>query len=152
MDIQLMAYPPIVRRLVLCLGMLGVSALLLGVTGCTEEGPPIFQVTGRVTHDGEPVGQGVVLFIDDQGFGTSANLRADGTFELASHHGGGIPLGEYHVAITPPDDDYDYDAPEAAGSAEDFPNIPSRYQDVSTSDLTFTITEGENHFEIELSD
>ncbi len=125
----------------------GLVVLLLGLMGCSDGATPVFSVTGRVTFEGEPVTEGVVLFVAETGFGTSAPLGPDGSFDLLSHHGAGIPTGTYQVAITPPDEDDDYDSDTPT---RDYPNIPERYRDLETSELVFTVTDEQNHFEIDM--
>ncbi len=121
--------------------------LVISGVGCSNDRPEIVAVSGRVTFQGEPVSEGVVLFVSETSFGTSAGIETDGSFTLLSHYGQGIPLGQYQVAVTPPDDDEEEDASPAIDS---YPNIPQKYRDLATSELVFTVTEGENHFEIDL--
>ncbi|HBE68517.1 MAG TPA: hypothetical protein DDW52_10255, partial [Planctomycetaceae bacterium] len=67
--------------------------------GC---GSNVAPVTGKVTLDGEPVEGAIVAFSPDGGTGTSgaAISGADGTYELVSSLGGGVPPGKYKIAIT----------------------------------------------------
>jgi len=125
--------------------------LLLGsFLGCSEAGPPIAAVTGIVTFQGAPVPDGVVIFISDSGFGSSAALQPDGTYLVQSHHGKGIPLGEYSVIVTPPEEP---DLPEGSPPVKrnEYKNIPKKFRQFETSPLRMTVRqEKENVFNIEM--
>ncbi len=69
--------------------------IVLSVTGCFQSGPPIAEVSGKVTFQGQPVTEGVVNFVSESGFGARATLGTDGSYRLRSHHGNGIPLDNY---------------------------------------------------------
>jgi hypothetical protein len=129
-----------------------VASFVLGslLLGCGPSGPPIAQVSGKVTSNGQPVPVGEVIFITDAGYGSSGSLRDDGTFLLVSHLGKGIPPGEYMVAVTPPDPDSVPESERAALRALNFDNIPARYRNFSTSGLTAVVEEGANYFEFDL--
>lgn len=59
------------------------------------------QVTGVVTLDGRPLTDATISFTDlKNGFGASAALRSDGTFEVATLKGGMKP-GTYSIAVMP---------------------------------------------------
>ena len=105
--------------------------------GCGQ-GNPTGSISGKVTHNGEPLTTGVVMFLDsDAGIGASAELDADGVYEVLS-----LPTGQYQVAIQAPP----APSPEevASGAQLEKLEIPDKYLDPQTSGLTATITEGEN--------
>lgn len=116
------------------------------ISGCGPSGPPIAEVSGKVTYQGEPVTVGEVIFISDAGYGSSGSLRQDGSFSLVTQHGAGVPLGEYQVAITPPDPD---DLPEHMDEMT-FDNIPEKYHHFGSSGLTAVVEPGQNFFEFEM--
>ncbi len=82
------------------------AAVLFGLSSwmlpAAYEPPPLVEVTGRVTVDGQPLADAVVFFhpINDQGRGGTAVTDSDGRYVLrysASHRG--IPPGLYRVQI-----------------------------------------------------
>lgn len=80
-----------------------------------------------------------------------ARLKEDGSYEVLTTQGAGLPLGEYQVTVTPP--------PRAAGLSESGfvelaevdAKIPQKYRDNKTSGLTLTVKEGENLLNIEMT-
>ncbi len=120
-------------------------AAVVSIGGCGSRGVPVARVSGRVTFRGEPVALGEVIFLSDAGYGSSSPLNEDGTFTLVSEHGRGIPLGEYAVAITPPDPD---EFPDPDGMK--FRNIPEKYRHFGSSGLTAVVESGSNVFEFHL--
>src|SRR5213078_1014364 len=75
-------------------------SLLAGVAGCSAKS--LGTAKGKVTLDGQPVSKGSVLFLSDDGTRTVMNsLAADGTFEMRTHEGAGLPPGKYFVAVSP---------------------------------------------------
>ncbi|MEX1223721.1 MAG: hypothetical protein WEA31_04155 [Pirellulales bacterium] len=49
--------------------MLCLAAFVLALVGCSDDGPPRYQVHGRVTYDGRPVPAGRVIFEPDAAAG-----------------------------------------------------------------------------------
>lgn len=142
------------------------------LVGC---GSPVAPVTGKVTLDGDPVEGAIVAFSPDGGTGTSgaAKTGADGTYELVSSLGGGVPPGKYKIAITtqkpaeqPADaaeseEDAEYNGGSASegydqmaeGENDDYADkwketIPAKYNTEST--LMEEVTSGENTINFEL--
>ena len=129
-------------------GDLRPAAILLLCTcsiaaGCSEDGPAIGELSGTVTFEGQPVTDGIINFESAAGFGVSVPLTAEGTFELASQYGSGIPQGSYRVSVTPPPPPVDPSQPAGgtSGPPPDPKNIPRKYRDFSTSGLTVEVTE-----------
>jgi hypothetical protein len=95
---------------------LSIAIGLVFVAGCQDgkpkgELPPLHPVKGKVVKNGQPVGGGSVRFKiepDDLDLVVSAEVKADGTFELHSSHaqsqknGTGAPAGTYSVMYFPP--------------------------------------------------
>jgi len=117
--------------------LLCVIVLIAGCSG----GDPVASVTGKVTVDGEPVTEGMVLFLSEKGAGGSGELQADGTYTLQ------CPPGQYKVAVAPPESTDPTPAPAKPPEEGD---IPYQYQDVGSSGLTAELAEGENTFDIPL--
>ena len=127
-----------------------LAAIVLGVTGC-DRGPPISEVSGKVTFQGQPVSEGVINFASESGFGAQARLAADGSYSLRSHHGKGIPLGSYKVSIAPPPfDPVPADLSKPPAERPQYPDIPARYRSFDTSGLTAEVREGGNVFEFDM--
>lgn len=115
--------------------------------GCGQRATPRGTIRGKVTLDGRPISSAVIVFENlSQGISQSANLAADGTYEMRTHEGAGIVVGEYHVAIRPGTigtGEVPLVAnPKASPIAPS--DIPDRYQHPATSQLTVTVVEGNN--------
>jgi len=116
------------------------AALLVFVVGCAGGDVPNLakDVTGRVTLNGQPVADAVVLFEPQSGRPSSGKTDADGRFVLyySETHTGAVP-GQHIVRVSKME--------EEAGQEL----IPERYNFGST--LTETVTmDGPNDFTIEL--
>lgn len=119
--------------------------------GC-DDPETLGRVYGRVTYLGEPVTAGILVFSNHQaGVHMTAELNADGTYELQTAGGFGLPFGTYQVAINPP-----LAEPPVLGAPAPPPrvlspsNIPLQYRELETSGLSITVGEGENPFDIEM--
>lgn len=73
------------------------------ITGCGTDGPTAYHVSGAVTHDGQPIPRGTVMFQPDTSKGTSGAagiaLIRDGRYDTAAEGGKGIAGGDYRVRI-----------------------------------------------------
>ena len=131
------------------------KALLLGlaslsIAGC-ERGEELGKIRGRVTFQGAPVTEGLVVFSNAQkGIFMTAVLNVDGSYVVTSARGRGLPLGQYRVFVTPPIDEPKLGPNFEPPPIKPFPNIPQRYRDVKTSELTLEVKQGENVFDIEM--
>jgi hypothetical protein len=127
---------------------LALCSLLL-LSGCNR-GEPLYPVHGKVTlQDGSPLAGGTLEFErEGAATGAVANVEADGAYELmTTEEGDGAPQGKYRVRLFPPETAADDpDAPAAARRAA--PLVPRRYQEFATSGLTYTVTDGDNEFNI----
>lgn len=120
------------------------SALLLVVLAGCDSGPPMGQVSGKVTLDNQPIkGLEVNFSPQDAKLGTTATgyTQADGTYTL--YYPGseeGAPAGDYIVSIAP-----------GEGGEEGGPQvqIPAKYN--SASELRRTVKPGQNQFDFELT-
>ena len=96
---------------------LAVLAVLAAAVGCADEPPPdLHPLTGTVTHRGQPVTAGGLLFAPEEGgWGgviVNANVEPDGSFaaqtEKVTGRGTtarpGIRPGRYKVTYNPPGD------------------------------------------------
>ena len=126
---------------------LGVAAclicLLSGCGGARAESQPMGAVSGTVTLKGQPLTDCRVNFISQQGgSGAGGDLQPDGSFSFE----GPIPTGTYSVFITLPE----IFTPAQAQSKSGLASVPKKYHSQSTSDLTATVTEGDNNLTLEL--
>ena len=120
--------------------------------GCGgEDTPPISTVTGRVTFGGEPVGEGSISFLSEDGKGGNAELQEDGTFSLTSQYGEGIQAGSYKVMISPPPDEafVAIDDPNPPAPKE-YPQIPEKYRSYATSGFTAEVGDDSRSFDFDM--
>ena len=126
--------------------------LMAGVVaaGCGPTAPPRGVVKGRVTLGKSQVTGATVFFENaSAGVGMNAPLAADGSYEVRSYLGDGLPPGTYKVAVLPggimTPEEQGPKATEAKASRPK-PNsaIPERYHKTSTSGLSVEVKEGDN--------
>jgi hypothetical protein len=139
-----------VNRQTVCACAVSAAALVSGCGG--DDGPVKYEVTGTVTVNGEPLDEGDIRFLPEDGRGTVGATRiTDGAFTLMSEAGakrveirsakeregtGGLPRTQPPGAMMLP------------GNLR-FETIPKMYNQEST--LTAEVTSnGENHFEFRL--
>jgi hypothetical protein len=125
-------------------------ASLLLLAGCNE-GPVVGEVSGKVTYRGQPVSEGRVSFTHvEAGYGADALLESDGTFVVETAEGG-LPVGEYRVAITPliVMDSSDPNTPPV-GVEKAARDIPQKYRDESSSGFTAMVVKGKNDVTFEM--
>ena len=107
-------------------------------------------VAGKVTFQGKPVTAGMIRFSNTQApVDMLARLGPDGYYEVIRGHGPGLPEGTYQVAIVPPRPDRPL-GPMAPSKPVEFPNIPEKYRQPSTSGLTLTVKPGRNNFDVDM--
>lgn len=128
--------------------VLALSAIVLA--GCkpkAERG----RIFGKVSFKGEPVGEGLVLFSDSsQGVNMTADIKPDGTYEITTAEGVGLPIGTYKVCVCPPLVNPTM-GPAPPPKPKEYPNIPKKYRRFETAGLTTTIQQGKNPFDIEMT-
>ena len=95
-------------RIVVPLAALGLGAALVGLPGgCSRKAAPAAAtVRGKVTFQGQPLAEGLIVFSPDSergGNGKPArgDLGPDGRFQLTLAGESTIPAGWYRVAIAP---------------------------------------------------
>ena len=135
-------------------GVVCALAWIVGQVGCGGE--PVGTVQGKVTYRQAPVATGSVIFQNADGtVAMSANLNADGTYQVKSADRDGLPPGQYKVAISP----------GVIGSGEVVlatmpgqapvgpPPVPAKYHSPENSGLSATVAAGTNPpFNFELTD
>jgi hypothetical protein len=88
------------------LALFPASALII-LVGCSyDNGLQLGRVHGKVTYKGEPVKNGTVFFMPDEGKGTigpsaTASLRDDGTYVASTDYAGdGVIVGSHKIGLT----------------------------------------------------
>lgn len=134
-----------------------VVLLLLAIgtlPGCGKSGPPLAQVSGKVTLNDKLVKSGVVIFQSEDGL---ANVMDDideqGNYELKTHDAAGIAPGKYKVSLKPAAPVLD--TPPLADDGQRNPvqldkTIPMRYYDAATSGLTVEVTLEKSQYDLQL--
>lgn len=130
---------------------------LLSLCGCGST-EPRGTATGKVTMNGTPLQEGTISFENQaKGIALSGQIRPDGSFQLASHKGAGLPVGSYKIAISPAAMLQSADEIPLVGKNPKPPKdvskspIPEKYRKSSSSGLTAEVREGTNPpFEFEL--
>tara|TARA_R110002111_G_scaffold255157_1_gene321214 strand:- start:1999 stop:2445 length:447 start_codon:yes stop_codon:yes gene_type:complete len=124
---------------------LAVCAISIFV-GCGRNQPetkPMGAVSGTVTYAGKPITRCRINFNSGKsGIGAGGDLKEDGSYELD----GTIPVGEYAVFITPPEDF----SPANADSHKDLNSLPAKYRGESTSGLSVEVKEGDGKYDFDL--
>jgi len=118
-------------------------------------------LTGTVTLDGSPV-EGAIVTLKPKSKGSSGafgKTDAEGNFAVnSSPTVGGVNPGDYMVTVKK------IEFPQSAAVSEDDPNytgaagpepkpiyiVPEKYSDTKTSDLSTTVTSGENTLTLDL--
>ena len=133
------------------------AMILCGAVGCSDR-EEIGVIEGTVTYQGQPVSNATLFFRDhERGIHIMADLKDDGTYQVFTAGGRGLPLGQYRIAVVPsdtatvanPDTGEIQTSRAVAGPRTTF---PERYRDVRTSGLSTTVEEGHNQFDIKLTD
>lgn len=83
-------------------GQLGVLASLFLIVGCgSGDTPQLAPVSGKVTRDGSPVADALVIFTPSKGSSSSASTDAEGNFELKYFDGQrGAVVDTHRVKVT----------------------------------------------------
>jgi hypothetical protein len=118
---------------------------LVSWTGCSCSGDRPQVVRGTVSLDGAPLPYGVVQFHGPAGRLVTAVIGSDGTFTATE-----VPPGEVRVAVVE-----DIMAMPAKGAdtkaGKKRAQVPTRYKDVQTSGLNYTITRATRNLDIVLT-
>ena len=137
------------------LRVLAISGLVVFV-GCganPADYPEMGSVSGRVTHDGEPVENARVVFKPATGRGSSGTTDASGNYELRySGNVIGAVLGKHSVSIFKEVVDPEAPVPSEENAVE-VPRInliPARYSGAD-SELSGEVTAGKNTIDFELT-
>jgi hypothetical protein len=134
--------------------LLVAAAVLAGISGC---GPGKASVGGKVTYKGKPLAMGTVFMSGSDGVAVTAAINADGTYRIDSMVPGltkvGVsspkPVSPQIVAQARKGRPPAPNAPPPQDAANWF-EVPEKYVDPRTSELTVTLKPGDNVHNIEL--
>jgi hypothetical protein len=106
------------------------------VSGCSEGGPEIAGVKGKVTMDGKPLANAAVVFVPEKGRPAGARTDAEGNYELTFTEGrkGTMP-GVNKVRISTAADPSE--TPEGKRIPAQPETVPMKYN--AQTELTFTV-------------
>jgi hypothetical protein len=124
---------------------LAISALCVGVAGGCNSGPPMGDVQGTVTVNGQPLSEGIVTFDPVNGDTPSAGgpIR-DGKFRVQ------VPVAKQRVGIVSNVIDREKTPPNASDDQIVMKKlVPDRYNSKST--LTLDVVKGLNEPEYKLT-
>ncbi len=122
-------------------------ACSVAMAGCAGDGPETGHVEGRVTFQGKPVSGGQVRLVTSQGAAVG-EIQPDGTFTAHWKRSPEVPVGDYRVAITPPQPPSP-DSADAALPPPD-PRFPNLYRRAATSSLAVTVASGRNMLDLDM--
>lgn len=126
--------------------------LMLGsLPGCLGDGadplPDLYEVTGVITLNGQPLGNAKVVFEPEEvrekarRRASSATTKADGSYRLYYNpKAAGATSGKHKVTI--------FKLPGASEEASDTQSIPAKYNE--KTELTADVTEGDNTINFDL--
>jgi hypothetical protein len=126
------------------LGAAVLGALCLGSCG---GGPPMGEVSGKVTFEGRPVAEGRVSFMNTTaGTGGEGQLK-DGAYTLSAP----LPPGDYKVMVTPLTvRQQDGGKGPVVGVEKPAPDIPPKYRTIGSTDLKATVKGGPNELNFDM--
>jgi hypothetical protein len=133
---------------------LGLAFVFLISTGCGSNSGPSATVSGKVSLNGNPLGNASVTFVGSVS-AQAATTDSQGAFAIKTP----LSPGNYRVSISPPaeaapsEDSAEYAALMAgkpsAVKPSDF-GIPAKYHSTGSSGLAYELAEGINQIEINL--
>lgn len=123
-----------------------LALALLG--GCSGDGsPPRYTVTGKVSHQGQPVEKGTIQFENPTaGQSNSSALGSGGAYSLE------LQAGDYKVSIIPPTilTKGTGDSPPDEIPDPSVKNIPKKYRVVESSALSAQVDKDKQTFDFDL--
>ncbi len=130
---------------------IGILLVNLLLQGCSRE-EIRGRIIGKVTFQSKPVSEGLVVFNNaEKGIYMTAKIKEDGSYQVLTAKGAGLPLLTYQVAVCPPLIDAPTGKFSTPPKVSQFPNIPRKYRDPKTAGLSLQVHEGENRLDIEMT-
>jgi hypothetical protein len=124
-----------------------IAVASIAIAGCSGSNlPPLGQVGGVVTLDGQPLTKGQVQFVPDSSKGTKGRMAvgligSDGRFKLTAFKpGDGALVGFHKVAIICEEEMPAFDPKSPPPPPKSL--IPVRYTDANTSGFTTEVKSG----------
>ena len=106
-----------------------------------------YQISGKVTYQGQPVETGEITFADPKaGQVNSSQLGSGGSYSTE------LPAGDYRVSVAPPlvEGKASADSPPDMVPDPSVKNIPKKYWVQETSGLTAQVAKDKREFNFEL--
>jgi hypothetical protein len=150
--------------------LLLMSLVPFVLVGCGGSGrPPLGEVTGTVSYNGQPLQSGTIVFEVDGARPSTGKIVNGQITEVTTYDpNDGVPVGLARIAVfavdgsgaspgpapaeTPAGDPDSYKPGANYMDAGSRPLIPAKYNDPSSSGLTWQIEEDENVLRLNLSD
>lgn len=122
-----------------------VTCVMFVLVGC-DSGPPLGEVSGTITYEGEPIEKATITFSHANGRSAFARTDANGFYELTFSDGReGALLGENLIAI-----ETARAGTDAEGNFVEYPEtLPKKYH--ADSDITRDIKAGKQVFDFALT-
>lgn len=126
------------------------------LVGCAGKG----DVSGKVTHNGKLLPYGSVQFQSADGLIVPGTIGSDGTYRVS-----GVPTGTAKISVNCVDDegaiafakamsaaakDPANKSAKPKGKLEDFNKIPGKFNDFTTSGLSYDVKSGQQTYDIDL--
>lgn len=129
--------------------MLLVLPLIFAVSGCGGDDSGLYQVKGRLTHQGEPIAKMKIFFVpEDTGKNPEsyATTDAEGRFEMKVVNTPGVAPGKHTVYVQDPL------AVQGGKSSTDkaYLAVLKKYGSEESSPMTITVEEDMRDFELKL--
>jgi hypothetical protein len=118
--------------------------------GCNRGGLNLAPVEGVVTYQGAPLAEAAVMFKPAQGPFAIGETDAEGKFTLMTANQDGALVGDHSVAICKSKTVTKHRPGAVMPAYEIKPLIPKKYFEASTSQLTASVKDDDNHFEFNL--
>src|SRR5436190_9300345 len=134
------------RKWITVVGWITLVGLLTGLVGCSESGPKLEPVSGKVLKDGKAM-TNVSISMVPEGSGIAAIGTADssGTIFIQTNGRSGAMQGKYKIGVTEPTRPM---TPQAVASGSPPPlSFDRKYESPQTSGFEFEVPNGGAKFE-----
>jgi hypothetical protein len=140
------------RRSAILLALSAALALCaLAAAGCQGRRDVLGKVSGKVSFQGQPLTEGLVVFANEEkGVHITAPIGPGGVYTVRMAQGEGLPLGTYQVAIAPPVVDLPVGMVKPPAAPRQYSEIPAKYRQAATSELTLNVQPGANTLDVDM--